>query len=181
MKLDELTRPPLEDAFAILRGKGYEQIGAGQQAWVWAKPGADTVLKLFKAQDRAYWAFANLTKTHPNPHFPHLFGKVIRVTQFVRAVRMERLAPLPDDRIDDARALETYLDYPSFEQYSAHSSNPDMAKMEWQDVVDLFHREPNLKVACDLILYNLGHWNMDLHSKNVMTRGEMLVLTDPVW
>lgn len=176
MRLDELTRLRLDDAFYVLEDKGYRRIGQGSYAWVWAKPGADTVLKVFTATDYAYREFANAVMGTSNPHFPRLFGKMIRVNDDYRAIRMERLQPCTRTNVA-YRAIQTYL---RRDDVGGDASDD----VEQEIVESLFGKFPQLKEACDLV-FDLAYQEphrpvIDMHAGNIMLRGDVPVLIDPL-
>lgn len=171
-RLDELTRPDsLDEVRPILRAHGYDMVGEGTFAYVWAKAEASTVLKIFTVRDKAFLAYANFVMRHQdNPHFPRYVGKLIRINDDWRAVRMERLTAMTDhDVIWD---IGEYLNYQT--RYSEWPDEPEKPAA--------FTAWPKLQAACDLIVDFLfeNRVKHDIHEDNIMLRGSVPVLTDPV-
>jgi hypothetical protein len=171
--LMEMTRPKDRwDANEILLGAGYELLGSGSFATVYDKPGLPYVLKLFDGDDKAYMAFAMLTKQHPNIHFPKLMGKPVKVSPGFYAIRMERLEPYRGD---------PHL----FHVYTVNRDrklDPDSyTASQMSDVEEIFYGDPTLKVALDIMIDNLTpQFRFDLWNQNIMMRGSTIVFTDPV-
>ena len=178
MQLNELSRPNTrEEAETILLKGGYERIAGGTYAVVYGKPGANTVLKLIHKRDVAYMAFVNLAVKHQdNPHFPRFSGKLIRLNDDYRAVRMERLvAGLGAE--DQYRSFIAY----ALDLYIARKGNFNSMRTEYAEVLrNAFLKDGQLQDACDLIVENLWQYVNDLHPANVMFRGDTVVITDPV-
>lgn len=178
MQLNELSRPGTrEEAETILLKGGYERISGGTYAVVYGKPGANTVLKLMHKRDVAYMAFVSLAVKHQdNPHFPRFSGKLIRLNDDYRAVRMERLvAGLGAE--DQYRSFIAY----GLDLYIARKGNFNSMMPEYAEAIrNAFLKDEELQDACDLIVANLGQYVNDLHPANVMFRGDTVVITDPV-
>jgi hypothetical protein len=95
MKIYEITRPiDMRDATAILRRHGYEQLGYGVYAKVFARQDEPFVLKIFNGLDMAYISYLKLITRVRNPHFPVVKGKPVKVNDEYWAVRLERLEPI---------------------------------------------------------------------------------------
>ena len=178
--LDEITRPgTIDDAHEILKKAGYAQIGDGYYAEVFAKPGADHVLKLFNSRDKAYQAFVNLAIQNPNIHFPKFKGKMMKITDNYYAIRMEKLTPIagisgsPRDR----GIIKLMIEYITRKEDDPFRPFPDQRQM---DVLEKL--QPGITAACDVIVELLKHNDaeVDLHLGNVMMRGNTYVITDPV-
>ena len=162
-KLKEFTRPgKRSDYWDILNNAGYRLIGQGGQGDVYQKPGKDYVLKIFSSRDYAYQDFLKLVMEHENIHFPAVKGKLVKVTNSIYAVRLEPLTPCTSKTaIDNIRA---YL-----------YQNMDARQKLW------FEDKNDLAEALDLIRFNLTDHGFDIHSENVMMRGNDLVIIDPVF
>jgi len=174
MRIDELTRP--KDIDPILTRAGYERLGSGNFATVYQKPGSNYVLKVFTSEDTGYTAFLDLVKkSQSNPHFPKIYGKIIRINSECLAVRMEPLTPNFDNNA--AEYIDTYI---STWGKHVHKTAPNYnAVMEAWDFMDL---RPSLIEACDLIVKHLlPRYRLDIKDENVMMRGETLIITDPIW
>ena len=175
--LDEITRPgTIDDAHEILKKAGYAQIGDGYYAEVFAKPGADHVLKLFNSRDKAYQAFVNIAIQNPNTHFPKFKGKMMKITNNYYAIRMEKLSELAGDPRTRG-IIKLMIEYITRKEDDPFRPFPDQRQM---DVLEKL--QPGITEACDVIVELLKHNNadVDLHLGNVMMRGNTYVITDPV-
>lgn len=175
-RLDELSRPnEMEDAEPILLRAGWEIAGQGYYGSVYCKEGADYVLKLFDSRDRAYLAFLKLIKEHPNPHFPKILGKLVKITPYYWAVRMEMLNAIPKD----APNLGVYLI--SLRHEVSREKN-EYQYEAYLKVIAYLEGQPRLKEALDLINEHLlDRYRQDLHMENFMARPDgTLVIIDPV-
>ena len=173
--LNEITRPPLIMAEYILFKAGYKRLDKNDAvfAQVYARPGADHVLKLFKSKDTAYMAFVDLVMKNKNIHFPVFKGRLIRVTNQYHAIQIERLTPaveIPElgNPLTIGRTMENYM-----------SAAPDEYREKQMNMIEKY--QPGIKAACDLIADKLTPtYELDLHGQNIMMRGNVLVITDPV-
>lgn len=184
--VNEVTRPSsLDAATKILYNAGYEQIGEGYYGEVFAKPGDKYALKLFDYRDAAYRRFLNVAITESNSHFPQFRGKLIKVASEYYAIRMEMLSYLKPsgpgwtDRTELCRALSQYI------IACWNKDNPDSASEiknpSSHDIDAIEKHQPGIKQACQSIASILRRVNeLDLHSDNVMMRGDTIVIIDPV-
>lgn len=168
--LGEISRPSQAEAEKKLVDAGYEKIGSGTWGNVFSKPGDSLVLKLFHPGDEAYTDFVKLVMQHQNnPHFPKIYGKMMKVTDDYNAIRMEKLTPNSSRAL--AELLEDYLNVlGGGGQYVSKSK-----------LWPLLLKNPKLKEACTLIAKNLlNTYYLDLQPQNIMMRGNTIVFTDPV-
>ena len=172
MKILEIARPStISQAKRVLKGAGYDQIGDGRFALVFAKYGDPYVLKLFSNSDAGYTWFYNYAVTHPSKHFPKFKGVLLRVTNQYSAIRTERLSELADGEASDR--IEAVLDDIS---YAAEKGRTSINLSDYTLVDDEFINV-TLKLARDAIA---GGFGLDLTRYNVMMRGPVCVITDPV-
>ena len=177
-QLDELTLPDtMRDAHYKLEQAGYDRIGEGIFAWIYSKPGADHVLKLFRSTDRAYMDFVKVVTVNPNIHFPKFKGKMMKVNDNYYAIRMEKLSETIDH--GTAHILKAYINkgkYPKTYNGPKASTTYAISQMN-----DLEKEQPGITTACDIIAKTLApKYVVDLHTENIMMRGNTLVIIDPV-
>lgn len=168
--LNELSRPGTrEEATTRLLAAGYRQLGQGQTGTVFKNPESPHVLKLFDSTDTAYRTFVELARKHENQHFPKFFGKLIAVTPRYYAIRTELLLPSSYRRDNEIEMIDKYI-----RQMRDYGNSPDTYLY--------MEANPELKRAADLIVDVLkpGKFFCDIHQPNVMLRGDVLVLTDPI-
>lgn len=174
--LDEITRPAKHEAANILRNAGYKLMGEGAFATVYGKPGADHVLKLFFASDTGYMEFVKVVNSNSNIHFPRFKGKMMRVTDDYYAIRMELLTPVPDNRETEyvARTLSNYTRMiKGLAPYKQTENEVSEA------IPEIEEDQPGIIDACSLIAHGTTKV-IDIHNENIMMRGDVIVITDPV-
>lgn len=164
----EITRPSSRiEVDKLLQSAGYYRIGKGAFAAVYHKLGSSYALKIFDSNDRAYLDFISLVKSNNNKHFPIFYGKVIKITSTYSAIRMELLNPYKYNE-------ENIRNYMRLRDSNLSSPNKE-------DAIDFMNNNPELKQACDLIIDNLlNKYKQDLKQSNLMSRGNTIVITDPV-
>ena len=171
-------------AMTILQNAGYQYLGSGNYANVYAKPGANHVIKLFGHSDLAYPKFIELVQSNPNPHFPKFKGKMMKVTNDYYAIQMERLSPLPADakaysNIDAGSSTIGYA-LNDYTRQAAGLPNNDLSANLIPTIMDELEKtQSGIKEACSLIA-SLSGVVYDIHKNNLMLRGNTLVITDPV-
>jgi hypothetical protein len=177
MRIDEITRPKTKnEAGYRLYNAGYQPLGSGLYARVYQKPGAKYVLKMFRSDDLCYPNYVRMVKQHQdNPHFPKIFGRLVRVTSEYYAVRTEHL-----------EWGYTKLDQPvrAFIANYAYRPSPEEQVALAQRYAQVIQQYPRLEEACKLILTvspeGKDECNVDIHSENVMLRDGFPVFTDPL-
>lgn len=183
--LQELSIPPtMGKAMRVLQDAGYEHMGAGNFAEVYAKPGADHVIKLFGFSDLAYPKFVRLAQSTSNPHFPKFRGKMMKVTKDYYAVRMEKLNPIPEGamaysgiNMSSANLGYAMNDYVRLKKGLGNNyTPPDKIKTIMEE---LEISQPGITEACDFIA-GMTDAYPDIHKNNLMLRGKTLVIIDPV-
>jgi len=186
--LDEISRPSkMDDATRILYNAGYEQVGEGYYAEVFARPDDKYVLKLFDYRDAQYRKFVAMAMNNRNPHYPQFRGKLIKVAAEYYAVRMEMLSPLSNtgagwnSKSDVIRAITRYC-WEYWNESCAPSAQKLLNPTSPEITIDeLEKHQPGIKQACKNIVDILSNINqLDIHGDNVMMRGNVLVITDPV-
>lgn len=188
MKLNELNTPMfIHDAAEKLKASGWFFHDKGGLGTVFAKEDTPYVLKLFDNQDRAYIAFVRLVQQHPNIHFPKFVGKLIRINNIYSAVRMERLEK-SNGKINssDGKHIAFYLSQNYyFKRMESGEITFDDFNPRYEETYDYMQANPELKEACDLIsdhllkIYSLDIFGISDDS-NLMLRGDVIVITDPV-
>lgn len=137
------------------------------------------VIKVFN-NDPAYFKYLNWVLQHQsNPFVPKIRGKFIKINQYTYAVRMEKLSHLSDTNI---RELDKYVD-PELNK----KTKIDISK--WRNVSKLAlsanlpyikEIEPQLYEVLEYVVKNFTLKSLDLHGDNIMLRGDVIVITDPV-
>ena len=178
--LDEITRPGQGNAEYMLEKAGYEKLGQGVSGTVYAKPGEDSVLKLFQSWDKSYKLFVNFTLQHPNIHYPKFKGKMMKITDNYYAIRMEKLTPLSQEHAKMVRTMKDYITQRIATRF--REINPDEATWWQRDMEILETKQPGITEVCEELakFVDESQSGLDLQAANVMLRGNTLVITDPV-
>ena len=177
MKINELIHPRkygldslTHTRFSIeklLKPHGFIPIGKGSAyANVFKHDNLSYILKVFSTYDTGYLKFLKIVeKNKNNPHFPKFRGKLIKLSENAIAIRMEKLTPL-DSKINLFHKVDRHL-------------------YNWRKFLDsrdekLLEKFPQLEDAIEILIENQSRKAViDLHSKNVMQRGDCPVIIDP--
>lgn len=148
----------------FLKQQGFEKIGKdGSFAAVFERAGYPWLFKIFN-NDRAYLTYIKWVIDHQsNPNVPKIRGKLIKINDNTFAVRMEKLKPLLGSNYDSK--LVSLLD-----------SNP----RTWADnqIEYIKDNYPGIiQIVDELKKHN---WKFDMHHNNIMMRGNIPVIIDPV-
>lgn len=170
-----------EEYERVLKNAGFCHIGGGLYAEVYGLPGADWVVKATRG-DIAYTKFLHFVRQLPCELFPHIYDHFEIGTEngyFWTVTVLEKLENLRTRQ--DANTLANVAHY---------TASMSMSKGEyfwWGDKPDTSVLSGDFQAACEL----LGEYaaevnqtakrgiNLDLHSGNIMLRGEQMVITDP--
>ena len=175
-----------EDWQKKLADLGFSILGQGFFGMVFSNPSLPYVLKIFTARDHAYVVWLKYCLSHrDNPHVPKFRGKMIRLSGDVYAVRMEKLTADADQSywvvvLADAvlRAIEHKSDLENV--IRAYYYNEDIVLAKLQELEQEF---PELLATLETVVtiyqkgQSLGH---DVHPGNIMYRGRIPVITDPL-
>lgn len=135
---------------------------------VYEKPGYPWVFKIFTG-DPAYKRYIDYVIKHQNnPYVPRIKGKIIKINFNTYALRMEKLEPLSKNKSKSVSKLYYIL-------YGIRrASELERKELEWL--------EKNYPGVVDILttLSRVGGDKLDIDSKNMMMRGKIPVLVDPV-
>ena len=137
---------------------GFSFLGSGKYASVYGNPKYSYVIKVFM-RDSAYQRWLDFClKNKDNKHVPKIKGKVIKISNDVFAIRLEKLTPLKQDlrRGDFGNAYHEWENDNSYK-----SEDKDI-----NDILEFFSKNKNL---------------IDIHSENIMMRGNVDVVVDPFY
>ena len=156
-----------------LRDQGFEfeSLGSGFYAHVLAKPGADYVVKIFK-NDAGYDQYLQyIMQLRGNPHVPKLRGKIIKLPENFRVVRMERLDQF-NTKNPQHRTIFSMIDY--------ILSNDGRDRDQYRQVVEnLSQVYPEIMAVLEKLKQH-GQYDLDFGTTNLMFRGSVPVITDPL-
>ena len=139
----------------VMAAYGFDKLGAGKYASVFGNKSYPYVIKVFM-KDSAYIRWVSLClKNRRNKYCPKIKGKVVKLTPLVYAIRLEKLKP-------------TYFGGEFADAFSKWQSNQSYRTddQDINDILDFFVDNKNL---------------LDLHSDNVMARGNQMVIIDPFY
>lgn len=148
-----------------LKQYGWNILGAGSYARVYANPTKDYILKIF-VNDPGYqtWLKFMIENQH-NKFIPKIKGKPVSVFQDkMFAVRMEKLKPHKS-----IKALKLFN-----EDYEQWFVNPASVKIQDKDILDIFKFLKKVQGKHKFAV-------TDIHHENIMERSDgQLVLIDPL-
>lgn len=165
----EYDRPEQLAAFTkYMNARGFTRLGRGNYGVVYEKPGYPWVFKVFK-QDPAYMHFLEYAIAHQdNPNLPQVRGRPIKINDTTYAVRLEKLTPLSDADADVYEEIEDMailiVDNRSYTQEIL-----DSLKEKYPGIARIFQ---------DM---NASKYELDISTKNIMRRGNTLVIIDPIF
>lgn len=176
--LTEFTRPSYQDAVVRLRNAKYEKIGYGWFADVFAKIGDPYVLKLYSTGDIGYAGFLKFAMDNQDDqHVVRIKGKPMRINDEYSAVRLERLKTNGRIMIGEYEfshlssiIAKAYLKTtPLNDQYKGFVN---VMRQRYPGWLESIYR------LCDFA-FREG-LDEDLGTGNVMFRGNVPVLVDPL-
>ncbi|RYD59602.1 MAG: hypothetical protein EOP83_20565 [Verrucomicrobiaceae bacterium] len=163
--------PTKEAFYRYMEQMGFELIGAGLSGAVFDHPKFQGryIMKLFADAEYEHFVHWVMDQSVQNEHLPRFYGKLIKVSQNGRLIRMERLAPLPKARRRGLMrlinaAVEVIQGQTDYDTASAWFTEDD---------------DESLFDTLMAVLKEGGPETDDLHEQNVMMRGNTIVVTDP--
>lgn len=151
-----------------LESNGFKKyvVGLGFYSSVLSRPDLNYVVKIFK-DDYGYEEYLKyIVKYQNNPHVPKMRGKVLTVGLRFKVVRLEKLTPLDPNNNFHSQISENIWNY----LYLNKADNePDREILEKQF--------PQIIPVLD---YIMQYSRIDFHEGNIMFRGDVPVITDPL-
>lgn len=189
-RLTEMTLPTrIEDAIDRLSQAGYKVLGSpGRYGTVLRKPGATYCVKLFSVADKAYLSYLHLVRTVSNEHFPKIIGKPVPIK------RKPTTDDSPDALLAQMRSMTFNADdtgSTGYPLYYAVKMEPleqrSGAAFDWSEIMfayvdgdtSITEKYPTLTTAIDLIRQTT-YRRLDLAPRNILFRGDVPVLIDPI-
>ena len=152
-------------------GFNIKRLGSGAFAEVFERPGDPYVIKIFD-NDPGYEQYVKyITQFKNNPHVPKLRGKIIKLQNDFRVVRMEKLRAL-----DNTSDTDIFV-YDLIKSILLDDGRyPNAYKKEVEQISDLF---PKIMPLINVLQKYKKH--IDFGKANLMFRGDVVpVLTDPL-
>lgn len=206
LRLDELTgyrgnpiyklfqqSKSIEQFAEFLRNSKYSvnKLGQGEFGIVFSRPNSDHVYKVFTTSDKGYLSFLKYAKKNQgNPHLPRIYGGLMKAIMPLNnqrkdwyIVRLENLQEI-DEIFPDEISMKMYL---AFKPHLAGLSPiTDPKEPGYNDpkqrALRLQQEYPQLTKVLDWIYDNEDEdagMLIDLHSENIMRRGNTVVIIDP--
>lgn len=167
---------------------GYEKAASGTFADVYTKPGTNKVLKVFD-DDRGYLQFIRFVKKNPSQHYPVFLSKLVKVSPWINAIRIEKLTPIGRNyrgvsKEDLSEIIRRMSWYDNWDEMIADTTKRQGTK-EIIELLKYFQKtQPGLLDAVRSLFSNTKKkTDVDLHDDNMMLRGDTIVISDPwvVW
>lgn len=161
-----------------LKKEGYKKLGRGSFALVMGKPGADTVIKISYNESDPWPVYAETirkSKLSDNPWLPKVFSIKRFEDEFgdsYHVAEMERLRPLKSNR-QSSQMVDTIE---GMWNSVTNSNKMALAFIDRQFVAAV-------KLIDKVIDKHNDDYNeawLDLHTGNIMRRGDQYVFTDPM-
>ena len=153
---------------------GFTKLGSGSFAGVYEHPNYPWIFKVFN-NDPAYLYYLKYAKNNQqNPAVPKIKGNIIKINDNTFAIRTEKLSPAPPELIHDVNNLAYYI-------AQVFANNPaNITKDAIQQIKSAKKPYPNIyKVLNDLATST--SFTFDIYGDNIMMRGNIPVLTDPIF
>ena len=171
-----------EEYERVLRQAGFCHIGGGLYAEVYGLPGTDWVVKATRG-DTSYIKFLHFVRQLPCELFPHIYDHFEITPEDGYLWTVTVLEKLDNLRTrNDANTLANVAHFVASKSMSKGSQY-----FWWGDEPDQSSLSGDFLAACELLGEYAAevnktaarHLNLDLHSGNIMLRGEQMVITDP--
>lgn len=184
-----------------LRARGWVKLGSGGFGSAYVKSNGSSVLKIFK-RDTGYFHFYNFARKRPGRHLPAISGEISRFVFedgdtdmfFVKLEALQPVAPSGTEpyglhllnevlRLHEARFFESrdmcrrYVELAALAE-SWNVVTKARAVNRARQIIETDY----YTTLCEMQAYRKtlrSNLNWDLHNKNVMKRGDTLVIIDP--
>lgn len=157
----------------FLADYGFKLVGKGSFGAVYEKPGYPWLFKLF-TDDTPYEKYIRWVIAHQNnPHVPKIKGGLIKINDKTFVVRMEKLKPF--NFMSSNLNLSTLSNILFNNDFNELSSN----QKAW--IKSRFPQLPEVINAIEKIIASDYGIDVDIHSDNIMLRGDVPVITDPLY
>jgi hypothetical protein len=170
----------------VLYNNGFRALGSGSFGTVWEHPKLSYVLKVFTADDIAYADWIATAQQHKNnPHMPRFVSpRIVRIVPGVVAIRMERLTRIDTATYNMLNMINIAVNEAIISRQSASALIASDAHYRMHNGFMTYCRDyPEFVPALDILVKFVMRpgFRPDLHDDNLMMRGPVIVLTDPVF
>ena len=155
----------------FLQKYNFKLSGKGKYGSVFVHETYPYALKIFM-KDAAYIKWLKFCRENQdNPFVPKMKGNIVKITDIIFAVRIEKLNPYHGARINDNDLNQTMLNILEnfqYKIYKAKDAMPEPTGNKWiDDIINVFEQHENL---------------LDIHSDNFMVRNDgQIVIIDPFY
>ena len=164
----------LDEWEVIMKQYGFIHLGTGSYGSAYEHPNYPWVFKVFK-NDKSYFAFFNYARRNQNnPNLPKIKGSYIKIGPDAYAVRLEKLQPMSQDEwikldkiTDDLQEMVAKVTYGG--EWTAEEIS---LKKQFPGIYEIISAMWNADI--------FKNSYADIHSGNIMMRGDVPVFIDPV-
>jgi hypothetical protein len=170
----------------VLYNNGFRALGSGSFGTVWEHPKLSYVLKVFTADDIAYADWMATARQHKsNPHMPKFLSpKPFTIVPGVMAVRMERLTRIDENTYKMLNMINIVVNEAIISRQSASALIASSVEYRRHNgFMTYCQNYPEFVPALDILVKFVMRpgFRPDIHDDNLMMRGPVIVLTDPVF
>jgi hypothetical protein len=180
-----------EDLVNAIEKLGFTSVGHGTFANAFEHPTKGYIIKVSIVDDVGYNAFLKMAYRSGNPHFPKIIGKpTIYRNQFL-VTRMEKLARIDDNatwkkvRLETSKTLQTILTGNELQNVASSPwfDRTVLTGTDGYEEDDFTRKYPDWHEAIENIVAiyrSVPDFRIDLHRGNIMARGNVPVVIDPL-
>lgn len=158
----------------IMEHYGFKHLGSGSYGSAYEHPKYPWVFKIFKG-DNSYFKFFNYARRNQhNPNLPKIKGSYIRIGNDAYVVRLEKLQEISREQYQKVEEIiNTFQDIIADEKYDNELTPEEKQLLKLYPGIHEF-----LSALWHLDIFSTSY--PDLHGGNIMMRGDVPVIIDPV-
>jgi hypothetical protein len=156
----------MEKLTDYLETQGFKHIGQGSYSEIYLKPGYPWMFKLWSHDPAYLWWITWAAQHQDNPNVPRVKGLPVKIAPDTYVVRLEKL-----------RGRSRYDHKQLTDMLDGIETVDDISK---EDLQWIRREYPGIYDALRVIQRAGSDFVVDLHSDNIMMRGQIPVLADPV-
>ena len=153
---------------------GFHHLGTGNYGSVYEKEGYPWVFKIMK-DDPGFMYYMKYSKENQNnPNVPRVRGDFIKINETTFVIRIEKLSPMSNTFFNN--------EFNNIVPIMRMFSKREMEDLD-QDYQEILSRFKDKFPGVFKIIYDMAktHYLLDISSRNMMMRGDVPVITDPVF
>ncbi len=159
----------LSELDAMLKTHDFNMTYKGSHSRIYTNPKLDYIVKVFK-NDPCYMKFISFAlKNQNNPHLPKIKGKIIKLSDDISAVRIERLSLMKSEEYLETGMRDFLFDLNDgiLDGHNEAAEEFERSNSDFADTCYILYRQ--LASPCE---FDFGY-------DNIMKRGSTYVITDP--